>query len=94
MLRISQVHFTENAVAVVYLFSIGCKVSVKMSNSPKSEYFKTKPEAIRWQSNCYLFFRDWFYFFPQQLQYQNLRLFILRVCRSTTSLQGEGKAER
>lgn len=28
MQRISQVHFAENVVAVVHLFSIGCKVSV------------------------------------------------------------------
>lgn len=28
MQRLSQVHFAENVVAVVHLFSIGCKVSV------------------------------------------------------------------
>lgn len=62
MQRISQVHFAENVVAVVYLFSIGCKVSVKKSNSPESECCKTKTKAIRREYNCYLFFGGLIFF--------------------------------
>lgn len=113
MQRISQVHFAENVVAVVHLFSIGCKVSVTkeqltqkemLQNSNKREENISDISAFWFFGGLFLvvlvwfFWVFWVFFFPQvkpktqQLKYQNLGLFILRMCRSTTSLEGEGKA--
>lgn len=114
MQRISQVHFAENVVAVVHLFSIGCKVSVTkeqltqkqmLQNSNKREENISDISAFWFFGGLFLVVRFGLvflgvlvFFFPQvkpktqQLKYQNLGLFILRMCRSTTSLEGEGKA--